>query len=84
MFVRSATALALIAAMATPVMAQSDIVCDAGAVTKAEQEIGQISDGAKKIEATKELTMAKEALAANDLEKCKSHLGNAAKGKDAM
>ncbi|MGF6178498.1 hypothetical protein [Ensifer sp. 4252] len=48
------------------------------------QEIGQISDGAKKIEATKELTMPKEAMAANDLEKCKSHLGNAVKGKDAM
>lgn len=82
MFLRPITALAFVAAIVTPAMAQTDIVCDAAAITKAEEGIGQISDGAKKIEATKELTMAKEAMAANDLEKCKSHLGNAV--KDAM
>jgi hypothetical protein len=53
-------------------------------IAKAEQQIAQISDGAKKVESTKELTMAKDAMAANDLEKCKSHLGNAIKGMDAM
>ncbi|NRP21846.1 hypothetical protein LPJGGPFB_05105 [Ensifer adhaerens] len=84
MFLRTLTALTFAAALAAPALAQTDLVCDAATMTKTEQQIGQISDGAKKIEASKELTMAKDAMSANDLEKCKSHLGNAVKGMDAM
>ncbi|MBP1883553.1 hypothetical protein [Sinorhizobium mexicanum] len=84
MILKSVATLAFIAALAAPALAQTDVVCDAAAIAKAEQQISQISDGAKKVESAKELTMAKEAMAANDLEKCKSHLGNAIKGMDAM
>ncbi|KSV62254.1 hypothetical protein [Sinorhizobium sp. Sb3] len=84
MIMKSVATLAFVGVLATPALAQTDIVCDAAAIAKAEQQIAQISDGAKKVESTKELTMAKDAMAANDLEKCKSHLGNAIKGMDAM
>ncbi|MBD9488208.1 hypothetical protein [Ensifer sp. ENS11] len=84
MILKSITTLAFVAAFAAPALAQTDVVCDAAALTKAEQQISQINDGAKKIESAKELAMAKDAMTANDLEKCKSHLGNAIKGMDAM
>jgi len=76
--------LALIAAFASPALAQQKVVCDEASLAKAEQQIAQISDGAKKIESTKELTMARDAMMANDMEKCTSHLDNAIKGMDAM
>ncbi|WP_104668810.1 hypothetical protein [Ensifer adhaerens] len=84
MSLKSATALAAITLFAAPAAAQTNVVCDEASIVKAEQQIGQISDGAKKIESAKELGMAKDAMAANDVEKCKSHLENAIKGMDAM
>ncbi|KOF12900.1 hypothetical protein AC244_32970 [Ensifer adhaerens] len=77
-------AAAMVFGLATPAVSQSDIVCDEASLTKLESEVNSISDGAKKIEVTKEVGMAKDAMAANDMEKCKSHMGNAVKGKDAM
>ncbi|OOG72905.1 hypothetical protein BLJAPNOD_05139 [Ensifer sp. M14] len=76
--------LAFVAALASPAFAQTNVVCDEASIMRAEQQIAQINDGTKKIESAKELTMAKDAMTANDLEKCKSHLGNAIKGMDAM
>ena len=76
--------IAFLAALAAPAFAQTSVVCDEAAIMKAEQQIAQINDGAKKIESAKELTMAKDAMTANDLDKCKSHLDNAIKGMDAM
>ncbi|KQU96036.1 MULTISPECIES: hypothetical protein [Ensifer] len=84
MLLRSVAAIVFVAAAVTPAVAQQDIVCDEASIMKLEQGLGQIPDGAKKIESAKEITMAKEAMAANDIEKCKSHLGNAVKGMDAM
>ncbi|MGO4623598.1 hypothetical protein AB4Z34_15825 [Ensifer sp. 2YAB10] len=84
MILRSAATIALIAVFAAPAAAQTNVVCDEASIVKAEQQIGQISDGAKKIESAKELAMAKDAMTANDVEKCKSHLENAIKGMDAM
>ncbi|KRD64920.1 hypothetical protein IB265_32155 [Ensifer sp. ENS10] len=84
MILKSVATLVAIAAFTAPALAQTNVICDEASVAKAEQQIGQISDGAKKIESTKELAMAKEAMTANDVEKCKSHLENAIKGMDAM
>ncbi|MGF6175067.1 hypothetical protein [Ensifer sp. 4252] len=84
MILKSVATLTFIVALAGPTLAQTDVICDTAAITKAEQQIGQIPDGTKKIESAKELAMAKDAMTANDLEKCKSHLGNAIKGMDAM
>lgn len=53
-------------------------------MTKLETDVGQITDTGRKEMAQKELAMAKEALAANDQEKCKSHMANAMKGNDPM
>ncbi|OOG71262.1 hypothetical protein BLJAPNOD_05819 [Ensifer sp. M14] len=77
-------AAAMVFGLTTPAFSQADIVCDTASLTKLETDASSISDGAKKIEATKEIGMAKEAMAANDMEKCKSHMGNAVKGMDAM
>ena len=84
MILKSVATLVAIAAFTAPALAQTNVICDEASVAKAEQQIGQISDGAKKIESTKELAMAKEAMTANDVGKCKSHLENAIKGMDAM
>ncbi|WP_113737901.1 hypothetical protein [Rhizobiales bacterium] len=84
MILKSVATLVVIAAFTAPALAQTNVICDEASVAKAEQQIGQISDGAKKIESTKELAMAKEAMTANDVGKCKSHLENAIKGMDAM
>ncbi|HEV7323344.1 MAG TPA: hypothetical protein VGO04_32470 [Ensifer sp.] len=81
---KSIATLALMAAFATPALAQQQVVCDEASIAKAEQQVAQISDGSKKVESTKELTMAKDAMMANDMEKCTSHLDNAIKGMDAM
>ncbi|WP_112832393.1 hypothetical protein [Ensifer sp.] len=77
-------AAAMVLGLATPAFSQADVVCDEASLMKLETDVGAIPDGAKKIEATKELAMAKDAMAANDMEKCKSHLSNAVKGMDAM
>lgn len=84
MILKTLAALTVFTVFAAPAVAQTNVVCDEASMVKAEQQIGQISDGAKKIESAKELTMAKDAMAANDVEKCKSHLENAIKGMDAM
>ncbi|WP_312366203.1 hypothetical protein [Ensifer sp.] len=84
MIFKSVAALAFVASLTAPALAQTSVVCDEASLMKAEQQIAQINDGAKKIESAKELTMAKDAMAASDLEKCKSHLDNAIKGMDAM
>lgn len=84
MMLKSIATLAFVASLAAPALAQTSVVCDEASIMKAEQQIAQINDGAKKIESAKELSMAKDAMTANDLEKCKSHLDNAIKGMDAM
>ncbi|MGF6178730.1 hypothetical protein [Ensifer sp. 4252] len=84
MILKPVVTLAFITALAAPALAQTSVVCDEASIMRAEQQIAQINDGAKKIESAKELTMAKDAMTANDLEKCKSHLDNAIKGMDAM
>ncbi|MEI3855539.1 MULTISPECIES: hypothetical protein [unclassified Ensifer] len=65
-------------------MAQADMTCDEAGMTKLETDVGSITDATKKDMATKELAMAKEAMAAKDTAKCKTHMDNAMKGKDAM
>ncbi len=80
MLTRILIAGALSVAFAAPVLAQADIVCDQAAMTKLETDISQFTDATRKDFATKELAMAKEALAANDTEKCKTHMANALKG----
>jgi hypothetical protein len=80
MLTRILVAAALSAAVSSPVLAQADIVCDQAAMTRLETDIGQFTDATRKDFAEKELAMAKEALAANDTEKCKVHMANALKG----
>ena len=65
-------------------MAQADMTCDEAGMTKRETDVNSITDATKKEAATKELAMAKEAMAAKDTAKCKTHMENAMKGKDAM
>ncbi|THK34400.1 hypothetical protein EHS39_30570 [Ensifer sp. MPMI2T] len=77
-------AAAMLTAIASPVFAQADITCDQAGLTKLETDVGQITDSGRKEMAQKELAMAKEAMAANDQAKCKSHMENAMKGKDPM
>lgn len=72
------------AASAGAAYAQADLVCDQAGMTKLETDVNSITDATKKNEATKEMAMAKEAMAANDTAKCKTHMENAMKGKDAM
>jgi hypothetical protein len=80
MLTRILVAAALSAVVSSPVLAQADIVCDQAAMTRLETDIGQFTDATRKDFAEKELAMAKEALAANDTEKCKVHMANALKG----
>ena len=75
---------AISAACASSALAQADITCDQAGMTKLETDVGQITDSGRKEMAQKELAMAKEAMAANDQTKCKSHMENAMKGKDPM
>ncbi|ACP25738.1 hypothetical protein NGR_c19750 [Sinorhizobium fredii NGR234] len=77
-------AAAIAAAFGSPAFAQADIVCDQAGMTKLETDVGQITDSGRKEMAQKELAMAKEALTANDQDKCKTHMTNAMKGKDPM
>ena len=84
MFRKMLIAAAMSAACVSPAFAQADIVCDQVGMTKLETDVGQITDSGRKEMAEKELAMAKEALAANDQAKCKSHMENAMKGKDPM
>ena len=65
-------------------MAQTDLTCDKAGMTKLETDVNSITDATKKKAATKELAMAKEAMTAKDMAKCKTHMENAMKGKDAM
>ncbi|AFL52924.1 hypothetical protein ABIE78_001183 [Sinorhizobium fredii] len=77
-------AAAISAVCVSPVFAQADLVCDQAGMTKLETDVGQITDSGRKEMAQKELAMAKEAMTANDQEKCKTHMANAMKGKDPM
>ncbi|MBB4185635.1 hypothetical protein [Sinorhizobium terangae] len=77
-------AAAMLTAVASPVFAQADIKCDQAAMTKLETDVGQITDAMKKDYAKKELAMAKEAMNAKDMEKCKTHMSKAMKGNEPM
>jgi hypothetical protein len=70
--------------VAPSAFAQSDITCTQAAMTKLETDVKAITDEMKKDYANKELAMAKQALAANDADKCKTHMSNAMKGNDPM
>ena len=65
-------------------IAQADMTCNEAGMTKLETDVNSITDATKKKAATKELAMAKEAMTAKDMAKCKTHMENAMKGKDAM
>ncbi len=84
MLTRLLIAAVIAAVPVSSALAQADIVCDQAGMTKLETDVNSITDATKKDMAQKELAMAKEALTANDMEKCKSHMENAMKGKDAM
>ncbi|WEX79239.1 hypothetical protein PYH37_005200 [Sinorhizobium numidicum] len=77
-------AAVIAAAPASSVFAQADLVCDQAGMTKLETDVNSITDATKKDMAQKELAMAKEAMTANDMAKCKSHMENAMKGRDPM
>ncbi|CAN7763604.1 MULTISPECIES: hypothetical protein [unclassified Ensifer] len=70
--------------VAPSAFAQSDITCNQAAMTKLETDVKAITDEMKKDYANKELAMAKQALASNDADKCKTHMSNAMKGNDPM
>ncbi|KSV64995.1 hypothetical protein N185_34140 [Sinorhizobium sp. GW3] len=53
-------------------------------MSKLEKDVKSIKDEMKKDYANKELAMAKDALASNDSDKCKTHMSNAMKGNDPM
>ncbi|MCA1491774.1 hypothetical protein [Sinorhizobium alkalisoli] len=80
MLTRFLIAGALSAAFVSPVFAQADMICDQDGLSKVETEVGAFTDATRKDYAEKELAMAKEAMAANDAEKCKTHMANALKG----
>ncbi|MGF6178812.1 hypothetical protein [Ensifer sp. 4252] len=77
-------AAALCIFVAPSAFAQADIACNQAAMAKLETDVKAITDEMKKDYANKELTMAKEALASNDSDKCKTHMSNAMKGNDPM
>ncbi|MDK1378513.1 MULTISPECIES: hypothetical protein [unclassified Sinorhizobium] len=77
-------AAAMLTAVASPVFAQADIKCDQAGMTKLETDVGQITDAMKKDYANKELAMAKEAMNAKEMDKCKTHMSNAMKGNEPM
>lgn len=82
---RKLIAGAILCIIAAPsVFAQADIVCNQAAMAKLETDVKAITDEMKKDYANKELAMAKEALASNDADKCKTHMSNAMKGNDPM
>ncbi|MFK0276286.1 hypothetical protein ACIQUG_21620 [Ensifer sp. NPDC090286] len=72
-------AAAIVVACAGSALAQADMVCDQSGMTKLETDVNSITDATKK-----EMAMAKEAMAANDAQKCKTRMENAMKDKDAM
>ncbi|MBK5566077.1 hypothetical protein [Ensifer sp. SSB1] len=84
MFNRLLIAAVMATSLTGAAMAQTDMACDQAGMTKLETDVNSITDATKKEMATKELAMAKEAMAAKDTAKCKTHMDNAMKGKDAM
>ncbi len=78
------TATVLLALAGPSAFALSDIVCDQANMSKLETDVKAMTDEMKKDYANKELAMAKEALASNDNDKCKTHMSNAMKGNDPM
>ncbi|WP_077967109.1 hypothetical protein [Ensifer adhaerens] len=78
------TAAVLVALAGSSAFALSDIACDQANMTKLENDVKAITDEMKKDYANKELAMAKEALASNESDKCKTHMSNAMKGNDPM
>lgn len=77
-----ATAL-LCAALATSSVAM-DMACDDASMMKLETDTNAMTDASKKEIAMKEMAMAKEAMTAKDMEKCKMHMDNAMQGKSSM
>lgn len=74
-------ATAIVVACADSAAAQADMVCDQSGMTKLETDVNSITDATKKEMVTKEMAMVKEAMAANDAQKCKTHMENAMKAR---
>ncbi len=68
-------AAALCAAPVSPVFAQADLICDQDGLQALEAEIAQIEDLQRKSRAEEALAKARTALAANDIDDCKLHMG---------
>lgn len=76
---------AVMVALAGPsAFALSDIKCNQSNMAKLENDVKAMKDEMKKDYASKELTMAKAALASKDTDKCKTHMSNAMKDNDPM
>ncbi|ASY66999.1 putative SIGNAL PEPTIDE protein (plasmid) [Sinorhizobium sojae CCBAU 05684] len=68
-------AAALCAGPVSPVFAQADLICDQDGLQALEAEIAQIEDLQRKSQAEQALAEARAALAANDIDNCKLHMG---------
>ncbi len=80
MLTRILIAGALSAAFASPVFAQADIICDQANMERLETDVSLLTDDARRAYAADQLAMAKQALAANDIDKCKTHMASALRG----
>ncbi|MCV9965671.1 hypothetical protein OIU34_27740 [Pararhizobium sp. BT-229] len=58
--------------------------CDEASMMKLETDTTAMTDAAKKETAMKEMALAKEAMAAKNMEKCTTHMNNAMLGKSSM
>lgn len=58
--------------------------CDEASMMKLETDTNAMTDATKKETAMKEMAMAKDAMTAKDMDKCKMHMDNAMQGKSSM
>ena len=68
--------------MIAPVYAEHDptMKCDEDTMTRYQTDIDAMTDAEKKATSVKELEMAREAMKANDMDKCMTHMETAHQG----
>ena len=63
----------------SPVQAQTPMTCSQAELTKMDADTAKMTDVTKRTETMKEMTMAKDLMAKNDMKGCMTHMENAMK-----
>ncbi|AVA23445.1 hypothetical protein ACXHXG_17910 [Rhizobium sp. LEGMi198b] len=82
---RSILIAAVLAAASTmPVYAAATVKCDDASIMALQTKVDAMTDQTKKTAATKQVTMAKDAMKAHKMKNCVTHMENAEKGMSKM